>query len=99
MEVGNPPPPQPLVDGSAPVPEPPARPSHGPGFSELLSGLGRRIDQGEGLMAHLQSPTRMDAAQPIALQAGIYRYTEAVELASKIVDRTSNAIKTTLQTQ
>ena len=33
----------------------------------------------------------------IALQAGIYRYTEAVDLAAKLVDRTTAAVKRTLQ--
>jgi hypothetical protein len=32
----------------------------------------------------------------IALQVGIYRYTEAVDLASKIVDRATNAVHTVL---
>ena len=37
------------------------------------------------------------AGDLIALQAGIYRYSEAVDLAGKLVDRAGNAVKTTLQ--
>jgi hypothetical protein len=35
----------------------------------------------------------------IALQAGVYRYVEAVELCTKLVDRTTAAVRTTLQSQ
>ena len=38
-----------------------------------------------------------DTGTLIALQVGIYRYTEAVDLASKIVDRATNAVRTVLQ--
>lgn len=36
----------------------------------------------------------LDSAQLIALQAGIYRYSEAVDLVAKLVDRASNAVRT-----
>jgi hypothetical protein len=39
----------------------------------------------------------MDAATLIALQAGIYRYSEAIELAGKVVDRSASAVKTVLE--
>jgi len=39
----------------------------------------------------------LGAAELIALQAGIYRYTELVDLTSKFVDRAANAVRTTLQ--
>jgi hypothetical protein len=35
----------------------------------------------------------------IAVQAGVYRYTHELELASKLVDKATNAVKTTLQSQ
>jgi hypothetical protein len=35
----------------------------------------------------------------IALQAGVYRYGEAVDLASRLVDRATSAVKTVLQGQ
>jgi hypothetical protein len=36
----------------------------------------------------------LDSAQLIALQAGIYRYSEAVDLLAKLVDRAATAVKT-----
>jgi hypothetical protein len=67
-------------------------------FDRALDRLGREIDRGEALMRRsLHGASGLDAAQLIALQAGIYRYSEAVDLASKLVDRAANAVRTTLQ--
>jgi hypothetical protein len=69
-------------------------------FGRMLGAVGREIDQGEALVsgalsgAGTQSYSSVDL---IVLQAGIYRYTEAVELAGRLVDRAGQAIKTTLQ--
>ncbi len=49
----------------------------------------RRARRGEG----------MDPARLLALQSGVYRYTQEVELASKLVDKASSAVKTILQSQ
>lgn len=70
--------------------------SEGP-FAHAVRGLGRQIDAGEAqaeAASHLHS---YDTGTLIALQVGIYRYTEAVDLASKIVDRATSAVKTVLQ--
>lgn len=66
-------------------------------FARAVRGLGTQIDVGEvqaDAASHLRS---YDTGTLIALQVGIYRYTEAVDLASKIVDRATNAVKTVLQ--
>jgi hypothetical protein len=66
-------------------------------FARAVRGLGHQIDLGEVQAegaSHLHS---YDTSTLIALQVGIYRYTEAVDLASKIVDRATNAVKTVLQ--
>lgn len=84
-------------DASKPeiAPNEPAKP-----FSEVLQSLAERVDAGERLMTLAERPHRgLDATRLIALQAGIYRYTEAIELSSKLVDRTGAAVKTTLQGQ
>lgn len=72
---------------------------HGGSFSEVLERLGAQVDRDEGLVkrAVAGGHSGMDAGDLIALQAGIYRYTEAVDLAAKLVDRASSAVKTTLQ--
>lgn len=68
-------------------------------FQRVLLEVGAQIDRGERLIRGVVSgrggPT--SAADLIALQAGIYRYTELVELTSKFVDRAANAVRTTLQ--
>ena len=78
----------------------PAPPLPGPGsFHRVLLSVGAQIDRGErlmhGVVAGRGGP--MNAAELIALQAGIYRYTELVDLTSKFVDRAANAVRTTLQ--
>jgi hypothetical protein len=39
----------------------------------------------------------MDAGVLIALQAGIYRYSEAIDLTVKLVDRATSGVKTILE--
>jgi len=66
-------------------------------FARAMRGLGREIDLGEARTARASQLHSYDTATLIALQVGIYRYTEAVDLASKIVDRATNAVRTVLQ--
>jgi hypothetical protein len=82
-------------------------PEHRPGslaapFLQLLRGLGRELDRGENMteMAiRSGGHGAMSPARLIALQAGIYRYSEAVDLVTKLVDRGTQAVRTTLQNQ
>jgi len=62
-----------------------------------MRGLAREIDLGEARTARAAQLRSYDTGALIALQVGIYRYTEAVDLASKIVDRATNALRTVLQ--
>jgi hypothetical protein len=66
-------------------------------FSQALRGLGREIDRGEARVAAASQLRSYDTQSLIALQVGIYRYTEAVDLASKIVDRATSAVHAVLQ--
>jgi hypothetical protein len=66
-------------------------------FARAMRGLGREIDVGEARVAGASRLRSYDPGTLIALQVGIYRYTEAVDLASKIVDRATNAVRTVLQ--
>jgi hypothetical protein len=95
FRVEGPSPPIPPARVEAPTP-PVKAPSQ---FSETLANLSKRVDAGEHWMRRAMSPGSgsFDAAQLIALQAGIYRYTEAVELVGKLVDRAANGLKTVLQ--
>ena len=69
-------------------------------FARLLDGFGKQADRGERLMDRASSAHRgrdLDARQLLALQAGIYRYGEVVELGSKLVERGSSALRTIVQ--
>jgi len=70
-------------------------------FSEVMSRVAREVDRGENVVSRaLQaSPYADDAKGMIALQAGVYRYVEAVDLVTRLVDRAAGAVKTTLQNQ
>ena len=56
----------------------PEHASSGHAFERALSGVARAVERGEALMARAATPRDYDAATLIALQAGIYRYSEAV---------------------
>jgi hypothetical protein len=87
----------PALDSTrAPTPEREPETSH---FGEALRALGRQIDLGEKLVQRALAPgaAQLNAAELIALQAGIYRYSEAVDLAAKLIDRAGAAVRTTLQ--
>jgi hypothetical protein len=68
----------------------------GVSFQNALRGLGGAVDQGEALIGRAARGGLgdLDSGQLIALQAGIYRYSEAVDLVAKLVDRASTAVKT-----
>jgi hypothetical protein len=71
-------------------------------FARLVRGFGREIESGEGLMRSAIASSRaggVDGADLLALQVGVYRYSEAVDLAARIVDRTTGSIKTVVQGQ
>jgi hypothetical protein len=72
-------------------------------FARLLEGLGRELHSGEALAEKAirggSSSGSMSPQMLLALQAGIYRYTEAVDLVTKLVDRAAQGVKTTLQNQ
>jgi hypothetical protein len=78
-------------------------PDSTPSFVSLLEGLGREVQRGESLVRSAVGAARAGAAvgpaELIALQAGVYRYGEAVDLASRLVDRATTAVKTVLQGQ
>lgn len=95
--------PMPLLRGSpAPAPTPTSAAQgerSSASFERVLLAVGAQIDRGESLISGVVAGRAgpMSAAELIALQAGIYRYTELVDLTSKFVDRAANAVRTTLQ--
>lgn len=84
------------------APEPAAvRNSEGPSpFETTLRSLASRVDAGEALVRRAVQGGGAGGLEPgqwIALQAGIYRYVEALDIAAKLVDRAGNAVRTVLQ--
>jgi hypothetical protein len=67
-------------------------------FLKALNGIGHAVDGGEALIARASHGNLggLDSGQLIALQAGIYRYSEAVDLVAKLVDRAATAVKTVI---
>ncbi|WP_146652053.1 hypothetical protein [Labilithrix luteola] len=70
-------------------------------FAAMVRGLGKEVDQGERMVRKAVGSGGQDLgpAELIALQAGVYRYSEAVDLAAKLVDRASSGVKTVIQGQ
>lgn len=60
----------------------------------------RKLDEGEKLVSEVgrrggdYSPSEL-----LALQVGIYRYAEMVDLSAKVVERAASTVKTLLQAQ
>jgi hypothetical protein len=83
----------------APSPSRAAEPST---FARLLRGVGNEVQRGEtvvrGAVASA-SGGELSAASLIALQAQVYRYSEVVDLASRLVDHATTALKTVIQNQ
>jgi hypothetical protein len=65
-------------------------------FQRVVEGLGKEINTGERMMrgALGAGGSELGPSELLALQAGVYRYSEAVDLASKLIDKTSNGVKT-----
>jgi len=99
---GPPPPPVTQTPASAKVPVQAAPRADGEPspFARMLEGLGREVSSGErmmrGAIAAGRSGQDVGPSELLALQAGVYRYSEAVDLASKLIDRASSGLKTVI---
>lgn len=91
------------VNVPVPVPViPERRPERsGEPFSRLMTSIGHEMDRGESLTRAAIAGGGRDfgPSELIALQAGVYRYSEAVDLAAKLVDRATSGVKTVIQGQ
>jgi hypothetical protein len=85
---------------SSPSPQTPTGPSP---FARILKALGSELDGGEKATSKALRAASAgrdpSPAELIALQSQIYRYTEVVDLAAKLVDRAANGVKTVVQGQ
>ena len=95
--------PQPHRAAAALAPAPPkeAHAQEGPSpFARILKGLGTEVERGERLVgAAMHSGRDLGAQELLVLQAGVYRYSEAVDLSAKLVDRAATGVKTIIQGQ
>jgi hypothetical protein len=70
-------------------------------FARILHGLGSEVDKGEKMVRKATSSGGQDLgpSELLALQAGVYRYSEAVDLSAKLIDRATSGVKTVIQGQ
>jgi hypothetical protein len=68
-----------------------------PAFQRVLEGLGKELNTGERTVRRaLAGGTDLAPGELLALQAGVYRYSETIDLASKLIDRTATGVKTVI---
>jgi hypothetical protein len=100
VSTSRPSPPAPSSVPPPAVPPPAEAPSP---FAALVHGLGREVKRGEalvrGALGAQASGGDLGPAELIALQAGVYRYSEAVDLAARLVDHATAGLKTIVQGQ
>jgi hypothetical protein len=48
-------------------------------------------------VAHIGANESLSLGQLLALESGVYRYSEVIDLASRLVDRANAGVKTILQ--
>jgi hypothetical protein len=94
--------------GARPASAPPESKAQAPhagasAFAAVLQGLGRELQNGESLMRTAlgagSTGRELGTTDLIVLQAGVYRYGEVVDLASRLVDRATSSVKTVLEGQ
>ena len=71
------------------------------GFANVFRSLSEEMDRGEAAVHAVTrgGRTAVSTTDLLALQAQVYRYSEAVDLAAKLVDRATNGVKTLLTGQ
>jgi hypothetical protein len=72
-------------------------------FADLLRKVGQEAERGEatvrGVLSGARAGRDWGPSELLALQAGVYRYGETVDLASKLVDKAGTDLRTVLQGQ
>ena len=75
----------------------------GSDFREALRDAAHGLAEGEaaidGVVARLGRGRTLSPEALIALQSTVYRHAQEVEMAAKLVDKLTNAVKTTLTSQ
>ncbi len=73
------------------------------GLAEVIRKAGHSIVRGERMVNRAVRAARsgkvFSQEELIALQAGVYRYTQELELAAKLVDKSTQAVRRTVESQ
>jgi transcription termination factor NusB len=71
--------------------------------NRFMTGIVTQLEKGQAHMDRLitegMSGKEFSNAELIALQAGMYKYTQELELTSKVVEKATSGLKDTLKTQ
>lgn len=62
--------------------------------AESIAAGERQMSRAIQRVGHVSDPTEL-----LALQMGVYRYVQELELATRVVEKTTSAIKTVMQSQ
>ncbi len=103
----------PIADRAFPTPRgdeltpsataPSVHPTGASPFLRVMRALGQEAERGEAVVSGVLHASgagqTFGPTELLALQAGIYRYGEAVDLAAKLVDKAGTDMKTVLQGQ
>jgi hypothetical protein len=80
-----------------------AAPSPAVSFASVFAGLAREADAGEirvrGALRATSAGNDLGLGELIALQAGVYRYGEVVDLSARLIDHAGSGLRTVLQGQ
>jgi len=80
-----------------------SRPAERPALAEALHDAARSLHQGQRMIDSVIRAARagrvFSPEELLAVQAGVYRYSQELEIASKLVDKATAAVRQTLQSQ
>jgi hypothetical protein len=66
---------------------------------DMIEGLVQGQDKMAGLMKLAMSGKKFSSTELLALQAGVYRFSQELEITSKVVEKATSGIKQTMNTQ
>jgi hypothetical protein len=72
---------------------------HSLGVQKMFQDLEHGQNQMESVLREAMSGRKFNPQELLALQAGVYRYAQELELASKVVEKATSGVKDTLKTQ
>ncbi|MFH1808699.1 MAG: ATP-dependent helicase HrpB [Pseudomonadota bacterium] len=77
----------------------PGKETMGKGFKNLLGGMVEGQGKLDSIIKLATSGKKFDPQQLLAIQASVYKYSQELELTSKVVEKATSGVKQTMQTQ